>query len=125
MGFVPGRCLQGHGELGQIPTKDPFILLILLEDPQENPQPRGVPGVGPTAEQLQSLQEALGRTSEPNPGTCGAFIPSVRYWIFLEAPNLSELPGQGQEGLRSTMEGAAGWKEGKDGRSSRMEGAAG
>lgn len=47
MGFVPGRCLQGHRELGQISKKEQFIHLILQEDPQGESQPSPVSGLVP------------------------------------------------------------------------------
>lgn len=106
MGFVPGRCLQGHKELGQIPRKDPFIPLILQEDPLESPQPGGVPGVGPTAEQLQSLQEAQGQTSEPKAGTRRGVHPQYSLFDFSGGPKPRRVP---QEGAKGRMEGAAGW----------------
>lgn len=34
MGFVPGRCLQGHGKEAGVPREDESVLVLLQEDPQ-------------------------------------------------------------------------------------------
>lgn len=106
LGFVHVRRVQGHRELGGIPRKDPFIPPILQEDPRESPQPSRVPGAAPTAQQLQSQQEALDKTAEPKPGKFRRFIHNIPYFIFPEVPTSPELPG---------WELGAGWKEEKDG----------